>query len=290
MTNNRPVIYYQTDPRWKSIRYATSAENATIGGSGCGPTSAAMVIATWADKSVTPVTTCKWSMAHGYKATGAGTYHSYFVPQFKAYGLQCTKLNDTSVQYMSKTDAEKYHKKAWNAVEDGNLVICLMGKGNWTRGGHYILWYSNHGNNVVINDPASSAAHRHENSFSLLKQSVRIYWVIKPPKEVISMTNSEVKALIRSEVKANMASSSSIKQAATTAATEAANKAIEKYINDLNNAPESDWSKEEGSFKKTQTIKAKNGKTIMDGSSPRGYITREQVAAIIDRLGLLDKE
>ena len=50
--NKRPVSYLQTDPRWKSKPYRVPGESATIGGSGCGPTAAAMVIATLKDASV----------------------------------------------------------------------------------------------------------------------------------------------------------------------------------------------------------------------------------------------
>ena len=85
--NNKPVSYLQTDSRWARWPYSNSNEDTDIAESGCGTTAMAMVIATWKDPSVTPVTTSKWSLEHGYKATGNGTYHSYFVPQAKAYGI-----------------------------------------------------------------------------------------------------------------------------------------------------------------------------------------------------------
>ena len=133
--NNKPVSYLQTDPRWSKLPYQTSRETATIGGSGCGPTCMAMVIATLVDSSVTPVTTCNWSVNHGYKATGNGTYHSYFVPQAAAYGLECIKLNQTSLQYMYASDAKKYHDLAHDYVDDGYMVVSLQGPGLWTSGG-----------------------------------------------------------------------------------------------------------------------------------------------------------
>lgn len=288
MANNRPVSYLQTDPRWKSIRYSTAHENASIGGSGCGPTSAAMVIATWVDSKVTPVTTCAWSQSHGYKATGAGTYHSYFVPQFKAYGLSCTKLNDNSIQYMSSSQAAPIHQKAWDAVKDGCCVIALMAPGNWTRGGHYILWYDVEGSstsgNVLINDPASTRAGRLKNTFALLKSQVRIYWVIEPPKEVISMRNSEVQTLI------NNAVNNAVKNAKVDDKhiVEVATKAMSEFNAEMRKAPTSSWAKD--AWEKSQQVKSvQDGKTpIFDGSAPGGYITREQVAIVLDRLGLLD--
>ena len=185
--NNKPVSYLQTDSRWASWPYSNKDENTNIAKSGCGPTAMAMVIATWVDSSVTPVTTCQWALSHGYKATGNGTYHSYFVPQAAAYGLECYRVNTSSIAYMSTSNANKYHQEAHDAVDEGHLVICLMGKGNWTSGGHYILWYSNDGDDVLINDPNSTKSTRVRNKWSLLKSQVRYYWVVKVPEEVISM-------------------------------------------------------------------------------------------------------
>ena len=125
--NEKPVSYLQTDSRWAKWPYSNSNENTNIGESGCGPTAIAMAIATWVDPSVTPVTTCQWSLDHGYKATGNGTYQSYFVPQAAAYGLECYRVNTSSIQYMSSANAAKYHQEAHDAVDEGHLVIALMG-------------------------------------------------------------------------------------------------------------------------------------------------------------------
>ena len=220
----------------------------------------AMVIATWVDPTVTPVTTCKWSLNHGYKATGNGTYHSYFVPQAAAYGIECVRVNTSSLQNMTTANAAKYHQQAYDAVEEGHLVIVLCGPGVWTSGGHFILWYSNDANkNVYINDPASTKANRVKNTFEVLKQNARYYWICKVPKEVISMTNSEVKALIKSEVEAK------------------ANEMIPQYLASLQGSVPSSWAAQ------AWYSAAKAG--VFDGSNPLMYITREQVATVLMRTG-----
>ena len=253
--NNKPVSYLQSDSKWGSWPYSNKDENTTIARSGCGPTAMAMVIATWVDPSVTPLDTCKWALSKGYKATGNGTYHSYFVPQAKAYGLVCERVNTTSLTYMKASDANVIHQKAHDYVEDGHMVICLMGKGNWTTGGHYILWYSNDGDDVLINDPASTKANRVRNKWSLLKSLVRYYWVVKVPKEVISMTNSEVEKLIEEKIAASVAKSDSIP-------------------GDV--------------FKDAWFSACKKG--IFDGSRPHGHLTREQAAIVLGRIGLFEIE
>ena len=40
--NKQPILYLQTDGRWKAEPYRVQGENSTIGSSGCGPTAAAM--------------------------------------------------------------------------------------------------------------------------------------------------------------------------------------------------------------------------------------------------------
>ena len=258
--NVQPVSYLQTDPEWYYWPYSNSNESTNIGRSGCGPTAMAMVIATWVDPTVTPVTTCKWSLNHGYKATGNGTYHSYFVPQAAAYGIECVRVNTSSLQNMTTANAAKYHQQAYDAVEEGHLVIVLCGPGVWTSGGHFILWYSNDADkNVYINDPASTKANRVKNTFEVLKRNARYYWICKVPKEVISMTNSEVKALIKSEVEAK------------------ANEMIPQYLASLQGSTPSSWAAQ------AWYSAAKAG--VFDGSNPLMYITREQVATVLMRTG-----
>ena len=57
-------------------------------------------------------------------------------------------------------------------------------------------------------------------------------------------------------------------------------KIIEKYFADKEKKQVSSWAK--ASFEKAK----KNG--ILDGTKPQGNATREQIAAVLDRLGLLD--
>jgi hypothetical protein len=174
----QPVQYYQTDPRWANISYSVKGESTTIGRSGCGPSSAAMVLATWADKNVTPKTECAWALKNGYKALKSGTYYSYFVPAFRRYGLTCKQLNGASIYGNSKST---YHATAKAAVDSGDLVIACMGKGTWTSSGHYVVVWKIAGDTIYINDPASSKLIRTQGNYTTFKSQVKYYWVIKNP-------------------------------------------------------------------------------------------------------------
>lgn len=175
----RPIDYMQTDSRWASHKYAAKGERTTIKSSGCGTTCAAMVIASLRkDKSVTPVTTANWSMAHGYKAYRQGTYYSYFVPQLKAYGISCRQLNYSSV-YHGSMYAEGINRQALNEVRRGNWVITCMGKGDWTRTGHFVLWYGVDNNGYAyINDPNSRKTSRRKAPISKFQYQAKFYFVV----------------------------------------------------------------------------------------------------------------
>lgn len=174
-----PVSYLQSDSKWKTKPYrVVGKETSTIGSAGCGPTSAAMVIATLADPSVTPVETCKWSMANGFKAVNQGTYYTYFVPQLAKYGIKCTRLNSSNIYHQPNNAV---HDIALTSLKAGDWLICCMGPGNWTKGGHFILVYAYEDGKVLINDPASKAATRVKNTWNKLKNEVKYYFVITVP-------------------------------------------------------------------------------------------------------------
>lgn len=200
--NSKPVSYLQTDPAWKNQPYAAAGESTTIGGSGCGPTSMAMVLATWCDKNVTPLTECRWAAAHGYKAKGQGTYYSYFVPAARRYGLTCRQLNGASIYGNA---ASPHHATAKAALDRGDLVIACMGPGTWTTGGHYVLVYMIAGNVICINDPASTKPARTMGNYAVFRRQVKYYWVITAPqKKEETMSNLEIEALIESTVQARL--------------------------------------------------------------------------------------
>lgn len=172
--NKQPVIYMQTDPRWKDKPYQVSGETATIGGSGCGPTCAAMLIETLTGQTFTPEDACNWSMAHGYKALNQGTYYSYFTPQFKEFGIDCQQISWTNTY---GNPSSSIHEKAFDLLKQGYYLIACMGKGLWTSSGHFIVaWWED--GKVRINDPASTRSERLNGDINTFKSQVKYYWAI----------------------------------------------------------------------------------------------------------------
>lgn len=200
--NKRPVSYMQTDKRWKDKPYRVPGETSTIGGSGCGPTSAAMLIETLTGQTYTPEDACAWALEHGYKALHQGTYYGYFVAQFKAFGIECRRLNTSNV-YGKPT--APIHNEALKLLGEGWYLIACMGKGNWTKSGHYIVVWGREVDKLLINDPASKKPERVRGDLDLFRSQVKYYWAIdarEHNKEDIDLTKDEIRAIVREELKA----------------------------------------------------------------------------------------
>lgn len=169
--NKKPVYYLQTDPKWKSNTY----KGMTLGNGGCGPASAAMLIATLKDPSITPATTYKWAGDHGHLEPGHGTnYTSYFQKQFAEYGIEAKMLSWTKTY--GKPDHPN-HRIMTNLLKEGYYVIALMGPGLWTSSGHFVVvWWAD--DKIRINDPASTKEIRLNGDPKTFFSQVSYYWVI----------------------------------------------------------------------------------------------------------------
>lgn len=258
--NTQPVSYLQTDARWKNISYSAKGESTTIGASGCGPTAMSMVLATWADKKVTPKTECAWALAHGYKAPHQGTYYGYFKPAAARYGLTAYMLNGANIYGNSSS---KYHNLAKAEIDKGNLVIACMGKGLWTSSGHFILVWNIQGNTIYINDPNSTKTARTRGNYSLFKQQVKYYFIIEKPKT----NNNNNKPTIKQEEDEDMTQ-------------EKFNEMMNNYLVQLAKQ-NADWGKDELNWAVSMgLIKGDETGKLM----PNKFLTRLEGVTIMKRL------
>lgn len=133
--------FNQLDKRWGNLSYGSG----TIKGSGCGPTSLAMVLAGLTGRSdINPKTMADWSLKNGHRAEGAGSYWSLMSSGGKAFGLD--------VSTVSRKDPNSIMK----ALSEGNPIIVSMGKGHFTQGGHFIVLTGvTADGRITVQDPAS---------------------------------------------------------------------------------------------------------------------------------------
>lgn len=233
----------QTDPRWKSLPYRVPGESATIGGSGCGPTCAAMLIETLTGRTYTPPMACEWSFEHGFKALNQGTYYSYFVPQFAEFGITCRRLNATNVY--GKPDAD-VHDEALGLLRDGWYIIACMGKGLWTKSGHYVVVWNASDRYVSINDPASQRTDRLCGDMETFRKQVKYYWAVDAREH-----NKEDEEVTQEQF----------------------DEMMDNYLARRANMPPSDWAK--------KGLEEAVSMGIIDGSRPQNFATREQVALMV---------
>lgn len=148
----QPVDYKQADSKWGKKNYTSCGnKKQTMANSGCGPTAAADVVATLKDKSVNPWTLAQLSMQWGYRTKSSGTAWGFFKKLASHY-----KFN--KFVQSSSIDALKA------CLNAGGYVVCSMGSGYWTKGGHYICAWKYDSTYIYCNDPASKTRKKQKSS------------------------------------------------------------------------------------------------------------------------------
>lgn len=148
----QPVDYKQADSRWGKKNYTSCGnKKQTMANSGCGPTSAADVVATLKDKSVTPWTLAQLYMQWGYRTKSSGTAWGAFKKTANYYHF-------SKFVQSSNIDALKA------CLDAGGYVVCSMGPGYWTKGGHYICAWKYDKTYIYCNDPASKTRKKQKSS------------------------------------------------------------------------------------------------------------------------------
>lgn len=127
---NECVKYLQWDKKWKGIKYSTHTSKQTIGNSGCGTTSMAMILATWEDSKITPVETSKWAVDNGYRTYDSGTAWGFYKWIFKKFDCFEKYVETSSISALEA------------ALREGALAVCSMNSndgGYWTSGGGHVF-------------------------------------------------------------------------------------------------------------------------------------------------------
>ena len=176
--NKQPVRYMQTDARWKATRYPCTGGTMSIGGGGCGPTSAAMLIETLTGKPCPPTETMQWACSHGYVVAEQGTRYECFAPLFKAYGLSCGMIPTKCLRKVSpvRTMVEKMLQEGYYFIA---LMVPISKKplipGTWTKSGHFVVvWWAD--DKIRINDPASTSDKRNNGDPDTFFSEAKYFW------------------------------------------------------------------------------------------------------------------
>ncbi len=134
-------MFYQTDPEWADYLYGDSDPMETHG---CGPTVLAILVSSLTDTELLPTEAADWATDMGYFYEGSGSAHSLIPEGAMSFGLDVEltgQLTEESIKYIFSQD---------------KLIVMLMGPGDFTNGGHFIVahGYAPDGS-VIIADPVS---------------------------------------------------------------------------------------------------------------------------------------
>lgn len=156
-------LLMQWDERWGYSTYA----NELFGLSGCGPTCLSMVaIYLTGDTTMDPLWMGEFSTRSGYSYDGQGTMWSLMDEGARQLGLNAEALPLEETRVISNLEA-------------GNPIICIMGPGDFTRSGHFIVLTGYENGRITVNDPNSyrnsEEAWRYRELAGQI-QSMWVYW------------------------------------------------------------------------------------------------------------------
>lgn len=160
-------LLIQWDERWGYTEYAGEP----MGLSGCGPTCLSMAcIYFFQDATYTPKYVAEFSEEHGYAVDGNGSAWALIPQGGKELGLDVVEI---------PLDANRII----NNLEVGNLIICVVGPGDFTSSGHFLVMTGYEDGYVKINDPNSPKRTEQKWELTRVMEQIQNLWVCRLPSE-----------------------------------------------------------------------------------------------------------
>lgn len=156
-------LLLQWDERWGYDRFAGEL----MGLSGCGPTCLSMVcLYLLDDPALTPRYMAEFAEKEGYSDRGNGSTWTLISEGGEKLGLEVEEL-------------PLHENTITRELEAGNPIICVMGAGDFTTTGHFIVLTGYADGFVTVNDPNS--VERSEKAWELkaIMEQMRNLWVCR---------------------------------------------------------------------------------------------------------------
>lgn len=156
-------LFLQWDTAWGYTQYGSDMLAIT----GCGPTCLAMAgYYLTGDEKFTPDQVAAFSEKNGYYAKG--------------YGSSWTLISEGGVKLgLDVKEIPLVKKRMVDNLEVGNLIICAMGKGDFTSTGHYIVLTSWEDGAFRVNDPNSVKNSETLWTYEQIESQIKNLWVIR---------------------------------------------------------------------------------------------------------------
>ena len=153
-------LLMQWDSRWGYYEYGDNV----MGLTGCGPTCLSMVaIHLLQDSSMTPIYMADFAERNGFYAKGIGTAWSFMTQGAGELGLNAQEVG------LSES-------KVMNYLQQGYPIICVMGKGDFTDTGHFIVMIGVEDGKIKVNDPNSKERSQKLWNFEDIKYQIKNMW------------------------------------------------------------------------------------------------------------------
>lgn len=132
-------VFLQWDFRWGYETYGDDFMALT----GCGPTALSMVYSgLTGDASLHPLKMARFAEENGYYVKGSGSSWNMMTGLAESIGLTVWKPSFTAQSILAE-------------LEQGHPIICIMGPGDFTTTGHFIVLTGVMEGQVTVNDPNS---------------------------------------------------------------------------------------------------------------------------------------
>ncbi len=162
MTGGVPLLM-QWDSRWGYMRYGSNA----LGLTGCGPTCLSMVAAYLLDdSSLTPAYMADFSISNGYCIEGSGTSWALMSEGGAMLGLDVTEIPVDEDRIIANLEVD-------------NPIIMIMGPGEFTTEGHFVVLCGYEDGYYTINDPYSHARSEKKWTFDEFSDQILNLWVFR---------------------------------------------------------------------------------------------------------------
>ncbi|MBQ3492286.1 MAG: C39 family peptidase [Oscillospiraceae bacterium] len=160
-------LLLQFDDRWGYLPYGSGH----IGYTGCGPVCLSMVaIYLTGDTSYTPEWMCNFATEEGYCSPGNGTAWTLFSQGAEKLGLTAKEL-------------PLVKGLITNELDKGNPVVIVVGPGDFTNTGHFLVLTGYDETGFTINDPFSVENSNRTWSYSQLEPQILNLWSLKKAEE-----------------------------------------------------------------------------------------------------------
>ena len=156
-------LLLQWDERWGYREYNESI----IGLAGCGPTCLSMAtIYLTGDTTKDPLWMCRFAEQNQFNVPGSGSKWALISEGGRMLGLDVTQI---------PLDKDRVYRN----LDVGNPIIVVVGPGDFTTDGHFLVLTGHSGDKITLNDPNSPTNSAKSWDYDTLAGQIQALWVLR---------------------------------------------------------------------------------------------------------------